>query len=460
MTYTWLTYAQARADIAQRLNDVSSVYWLNAGAQNEIGLLVKEALRTWQTLTGYWRARAVLNATANTTFYDLTAALNPAIRAYTVTDTEEIASMQYRLSENLGSPATGETWSGTAMFSLAQLTSALQEQRDNFLVQTGAVLKVYPNVPCTPAQARYPLPDDTVMDVRRLAWIDGTTALKTVLWRQDEWQMTAYNPGWSLSQGINPQSYSLAATPPLTFSLAPSPVATGAVELIATNTGAALNPVTGVPLGVPDDWANVVKWGALADLLSDDGPAPDPLRSQYCTERWESGLRLARVAPCIVALAINGYNVFPTTLWDMDMYNSGWENLTAGPNQLSSAGLNLVALSPGNNPTPPGITLDVIRNAPTPVVDADYLQVGREEWDAISGYCQHIACFKLGGDEFVRTLPLYKNFLDEAAVYTDRLAAYAPMAKPLSLQMHTECEKVHRRLTDSKIEVTTNASGE
>lgn len=445
--------------MAQRLNDPLYTYWLNSGTYNELGGIIKEALRTWQTLTGYWRDRALLITSPSTTFYDLTTSLNPALRTYNVTDSEEIASMIYRLSENLGAPANVAGGPGTSMFTYNDLTSSLQGQRDNFLVETGSVLRLYPNVVCTPALSRYALPDDSIMDVRRMAWIDGTTGQKTVLWRQDEWQMTAYNPAWSLSQGINPQSYSIAATPPLTFSLSPFPVATGAVEIITTNSGATLNPVSGTAMGIPDDWCNVPKWGALADLLSFDGPAPDPLRAEYCNQRWDMGCRLARLAPSIVALQVNSVAAFPTSLWDMDSYNPGWENLTSGPNQLAACGLNLIALSPGKNATPPGVTLDVIRNAPVPVADGDFIQVGREEWDAISGYCQHVAAFKLGGEEFLRTMPLYQDFLREASVYTDRLAAYAPMTKPFALQMHTECERVNRRLTDSAIEVTSNAGG-
>lgn len=462
MTYSWLTYAQARTDILQRLNDPAGVYWLNnATAFNEVGQSIKEALRTWNSITGYWRNRALFNTTANTPFYDLTSVLNPAIRAYTVTDREIIASMQYRLSENLGQPATGDTWTGTSMFSLSDLVASLQEQRDAFLEETGIVLSVSTEV-CAPPGARYGFSNDSVIDVRRMAWIDPLSKpnanFKSVLWRQDEFQMTAYNPNWSVSQGINPQSYSLAASPVLTFALSPVPVASGSVELITTNSGAALNPSTPRILGIPDDWTNVVKWGTLADLLSYDGPAPDPMRSAYCNDRWESGLRLARLAPCIIAAQINSIAVMPTTLWDFDMYNPGWENFTTGQPQIAAAGLNLVAVAPGNTTTTVALTLDVIQNATVPVADGDFIQVGREEWDAISGYVQHVLSFKLGGDDFMRTVPLYHDFLKQAALYLDRASAYAPMLRPMSLQMHTECEKVYRRLTDSVTEVTANAS--
>ncbi len=452
-TYSWLTYSSARTQLAQSLGDSSSVFFLNTGTYNEIGLCVKEALRTWQCLTGYWRGRDSFTASAGNTFYDLSSVLNNGLRSYNVYDTDLCASMQYRLSENLGSEAPGDTWIGTSMFSLEQLTDALQTRRDSFLEQTGIILGTS-TLTVSPPAPSYGFADDTVIDVRRMAWIDPVTGKKSYLHRQDEWQMNAYNPGWNAGFGGAPSSYSLASTPVLNFALSPTPGVGSSVELITTNSGATLNPAAGVLIGVPDDWAWVVEFGALADLLSEDGPSPDVQLSEYCEARWQQGIALARLAPCVVAAKINGADVMPTPLWDMDMYNPGWENSTSGTNQLAFAGQNLVAISPPPSASStPSILVDVVQNAPMPASDGAYIQIGREEWSAILDYSQHLASLKLSADEFKGTLGLYKNFMQQAALYNDRLAAYAPMFKPMALQMHTECEKIQRRLSDSMVEV-------
>jgi hypothetical protein len=72
------------------------------------------------------------------------------------------------------------------------------------------------------------------------------------------------------------------------------------LDLITVDQGAALT--AGVPtiLGVPDDWAWVVKFGALADVLSLDGLAADPARAAYAKARWEQGVQQARTAAVVL----------------------------------------------------------------------------------------------------------------------------------------------------------------
>ena len=50
MAYSWLTFAEARQQLAARLAD-AGVFWTAA----EQGLLIQESLRTWNALTFTWK---------------------------------------------------------------------------------------------------------------------------------------------------------------------------------------------------------------------------------------------------------------------------------------------------------------------------------------------------------------------------------------------------------------------
>jgi hypothetical protein len=83
----------------------------------------------------------------------------------------------------------------------------------------------------------------------------------------------------------------------------------------------------------------------------------------------------------------------------------------------------MFAVSPPPDTANYSITLDVVQNAPVPVNAGDQLQLGREELDAIIGYAEHLALFKVGGAEFLSTTPLYDQMVRLAGVYNERLIA-------------------------------------
>ena len=55
MAYTYLTYGGAKAQLASRLHDTSSIFYTDTGTYPELEVYLKEALRVWQVLTAYWR---------------------------------------------------------------------------------------------------------------------------------------------------------------------------------------------------------------------------------------------------------------------------------------------------------------------------------------------------------------------------------------------------------------------
>jgi hypothetical protein len=261
-----------------------------------------------------------------------------------------------------------------------------------------------------PATGRIGLPA-SVIDVRRIAYLDSTGQY-TKLSRVDENQLFAYMQGWSLNPGAV-HAFSVVATPPVTVQLAPIPAASGTLDLVTVSSGQALNPAAGVVLGVPDDLAWVIKWGALCDLLTKDGPPSDPFRAKYCEQRWKEGVELARATATVMFAYLDGLQVTPVSFFDLDYdpaHASMWQNDATGtPGTLAMGGMNLIALDPPPNSNPHSVQLDVLRNFPIPIADADPVQVGQEELDVITDYSEHLAAFKMSGAEFQATMSAYQR---------------------------------------------------
>jgi hypothetical protein len=436
--YSHITYAQLQTEVAARLDDSGNVYW----SVSEVQSYILEALRTWQAFAHYWRERMSFLTTANQIFYDLTAQPNSLI-SYTQKDTDLISIMLSHLTEpqlNAG------VYVGTDMFVLPDFIKALERRRNQFLFETGLVTTRTVMNWLAPPISRAPI-DDRIIDVRRAAWIDTANAV-TVLFRSNEWVASAVARGWEIAPSLTPLEYSIATEPPVSLQVIPPPQNNGQVELLSILTGATLTGA-GVLLGIPDDFAWAIKWGALADLLAKAGQSHDMLRSQYCEKRYQEGVVLGRLHTSAVQGLLNGRQTFINALQSFDTFNPNWENAApTAPADLALASWNMLVVSPppdSNSGTNYSISLDCVRNAPVPVLAGDFIQMGREELDVLIDYIEHLAMFKLGGDEFMATIPLYGNFQRLAAVYNQKLKAGIDFVEPLGDRAQRE-EVLHPRV--------------
>lgn len=412
MPYANVTFAQAKDQLAQLLQDAANVFWTDT----ELGVYIVEALRTWGAFSFYWKETGVFNSTDGQAFYDLPTKL-PALRGYTVTDTELVRAIQFSLLE----PATGTSWTGTDMFSLSDVTNALERRRNQFLVETGCrVDNFQSNV--APVQVGRTVLADDVIDIRRVAWFDGTLYMRVE--REDEWSITSYTPDWPQT-AATPTLFSVSVTPPLTIQLAPPPLASGDLDILAVRSQANLNPAATVSMNIPDDFCWAVKFGALADLLGSDGQARDPQRAAYCEQRWREGIAMARISTSVMTARVNDVPCSLVSQYELDEFSTNWQNLSAQPSMVAMSGLNMLALGGVPDATPYSITLDLVRNSVVPDDDADFLQIGREDFEAVLSYAQHLAAFKMGGAEFEMTIPGYQRFMRQAALKNERLLANA-----------------------------------
>ncbi len=73
-----------------------------------------------------------------------------------------------------------------------------------------------------------------------------------------------------------------------------------------------------------------------------------------------------------------------------------------------------------------------------PSVPGDCLLLTQDVFDVIIDYAQHLAAFKMGGAEFMATMPLLERFMRLAALYASKLAAQGEFAKTLYGMAHLE----------------------
>jgi hypothetical protein len=435
-TYSEYTQDQFCIELAARLYDPAEQFWSRA----EKRLLVAEALRVFNALTGFWRGDFTFPLQQGVTYYDLTDAANlpNTLRPLTLTDHDIYSRIQYHLLE----PQGMNPWVGSLQFSAADLVSAVQRRRDEILSATGC----YVVKSLLPAVAgRILLPENT-LDVRRVAYLplSITGQLPNAMFAEDTWSEQAFNLGWTTQPAGTPSTYFLSTQPPLSFDTDVAPAYGGNYEILAVLAGQPLVATLASSLsGIPDDYAWILKWGALADLLSREGHAKDPARAAYCDRMYRLGLSLLSSAPALLSLRLNNLPLPIDSIRNLDLYSTNWQGQAqATPQQVGVGGLNLMAFSPPPDAGPYSVTATVVRNAPIPASDANFIQAGYDEIDVLLDYCVHVAMFKCGGAEHSATMPLLERFMQAAQQYNSKLnqsAEFRSFLKSLS-QMQEQSE--------------------
>lgn len=449
--YSYVTYATARQQLANRLADTNKVFFTDA----ELKLYLIESLRTWNALTSYWRGDFTFPTTNATVWYDITNTTTAPLtsRSLNVTDVDLYTIIQFHLLE----PAVGvNPWSGaSSQFSADDLIQAVNRRRDEILGITGCTLT---RSLVGAAAGRTQLSDSTI-DIRRMAYLPNSPNKPSIVWPDDTWSLQAFQNTYLQSSPGTPQMYLLNTEPPISFDVDRAPAFGGNYELLTVNAGTPLifNAVN--KLSIPDDWTDLIKWGALADLLGRESNAKDLPRSKYCELRYRMGLAALSNAAAILAIRLGNVPLQLDSVVELDTYQPGWQAATAAtPTQAVTAGLNLIGLSPTPNASPYSLTATVVQNAPIPSLDGDFLQCGRDEYDVILDYAQHLAMFKTGGLEFASTAPLLRRFLMLAATYNSKLRELGEFTTAL-LARSPEQERHAPRL-NTDLESITSAAGD
>jgi hypothetical protein len=407
-SYQWITYVQARQALAARLADPTNAFWSDA----ENGLYLIEALRTWSAFTEQWNTYFPFAATAAPVWYNMgSMAGSPRLR--TLTDVYLYTLMEYHLLE----PPSGSTWTGTSQFSISDLSGALQRRRDEMIQATGC--NVWPiGLPSTPNTRRQVFADSS-LEPRRARWIP-TTGNPVTMNREDNMAWDGFEPNHLQTTG-QPANWGVIAGPPLSFDVDVAPNVSGAYELLSLQSGFPFNPPAVTLMGVPDDWAWLAKWGALADLLGRESEATDRQRADWCLRRYQDGLKAMKNANWLLLATVNGIPVDTPSVREMDGFSPEWQNNALAWPSVITAGMDLLAPCPVPSTTI-GVSCTLVGNQPVPVLDSDFVQISRDQFDVVLDYAQVLACFKMGGAEFAATKDLEANFYALAMATNKRLA--------------------------------------
>ena len=160
-----------------------------------------------------------------------------------------------------------------------------------------------------------------------------------------------------------------------------------------------------------------------------EGERRDKFRAEYCAMRVKDAMVVARVYPGVYRAFIDNQETGVTTAWDQDAVAPNWRNQRGDSQQVIQHSFNYVSLSPVPTTTSSHLdgkftlTCDVSANAPIPESEAEYLDLGSEHVQTLLDYAHHLACFKLGGQEFADSIPSYQRFLLQAMSLNAKLKA-------------------------------------
>jgi hypothetical protein len=443
MAYTWLTFAQAKQQLAARLAiaDQAGRFWID----DELGQYIVEALRVWNALTFTWKTSFVFTvaAASKPEWYSL-GSLTGSPRLRSVTDTALYTLTEYHLLE----PATGGVWTGTSQFTIADFSTALSRCLNEAIQITNCNLVQINPIPTTPGDFFIPI-FDSILDIPRARWIpDPTTGeLPTTLMRNDNTGLNYYEPGYTVAPWGTPTQYNIASLPPLVMQVDVPPVNEGTYDLLGLISGGTLNPPSDSVLPVPNDNAWVLKWGMIADLLNRESEATDTLRAQWSKKTYSMGLRLMTGTPWIMQAFINGIPADMVSVTEMDQYFVEWDSAPADYSTVITSGIDLFTVVP--DPTQDmSVTLNVLGNAPVPSADGDFIQCARDVWDAVLDYAQFLAAFKQGGMEFAASTTLFDGFVTAAMAANDRLEKLGLFADEFNAEGSREI-RVQERYTNA-----------
>ena len=397
--YAYITLGELRAELLNRLQDTGAVYTATA----EANLYIKESLRVLNAQTAIWNTDYQFDFNPGDAWRTINIDSSP--RQRTLTDTDLYTQMEAMLLE----PMSGGVWTGTNQYNIALLSGALQYRRDELLLQSAAnVINLFQTAP-TLAMRSY-LPDST-LDLLRVRWVpqDSSATMPYALGREDVVTRNAFGVNLPIQPG-EPDSWMITANTPLQFDVSCPPNQVGQWDMLVAYSGAPFNPPTAALLGLPNDWAWVCMYGALADVLANSPEGRDSSRAKYCMTRYEAGRKAMLTMPWLLQARIGSVSVDTLGFKGIDTQLQNWEiNQPVDDPQIVVGGVDLIALAPFATSTVSSV-LTVVENAPVPTSDSDQIQLSRDGVDAVLAYAQHIASFKMGGQDFALTFPLYAQF--------------------------------------------------
>lgn len=182
----------------------------------------------------------------------------------------------------------GATWS---LWTLSEVVGIFNERVRRFVMET-SILQKRATLSISSGTTELSLPEDLI-DLRRVSFREGST--RSPLTRIDSWASDNGIVGWESASGT-PYAYQISPRDPLTLRVLPAPSSSGELDLVyvyAPEEVEELSPCVAFP--IPSIFSPYIKYGVMADMLSKEGQANDPLRAAYCEERYKEGVEIAKL---------------------------------------------------------------------------------------------------------------------------------------------------------------------
>lgn len=204
-----------------------------------------------------------------------------------MTDQEFMEDIQYVMIEP---PNGGQSWP-SGLWSREEVLGYVNERQDRLVRETHMIVDIEDISVVAPYGIRHPLPEDWLATVR-LTW-ESPAVPKREVCRSDSWEADHGMADWPSAPG-EPKVYMDTEATPLTIQVAPLPIRDGTLEISYVPT---CNPVdgNGTDLDVAEEFTPTIKYGVLSDMFSKVGRANDPVRAQYCSQRFQMGVEVAQL---------------------------------------------------------------------------------------------------------------------------------------------------------------------
>jgi hypothetical protein len=134
-------------------------------------------------------------------------------------------------------------------------------------------------------------------------------------------------------------------------------------------------------------------------------------------------------------ITYNGSPLDLTSLFSLDNGAHGWQADSSIPDSWFPVGLTQIGLHPADSAGANTLLVEGVVKAPVLLLDADYLDLGDWQVQAILDYVQHVAALKQGGEEFKATEAQLKNFVESAGLQNAKFKASAIYRRYMGLDL-------------------------
>lgn len=112
----------------------------------------------------------------------------------------------------------------------------------------------------------------------------------------------------------------------------------------------------------------------------------------------------------MVGVSVAELNLLALNWWQARV---GMANVPARPSVWAPVGLNLIAIYPAAIVVG-SLAVDGVRDTPVLTADGNYVDIGPEELDTLTGYALHVCAIKAGASFLERTKPYLEQFVEAA----------------------------------------------